>query len=164
MKSDGTTKRFYDRVSIFPIDVEEGVQNYAIDIDKRLVQVRHVSPDANQGLRFTSLLNRPRGNAFSWSPHVNLRSQVRQVCARFQIERRYIFVAVAGEWSLQTDQVRPTSMPLTALVTTALDQFSCPEESEKCLSKVKAHLRSDAICFRVDSPNVRAVGGMPSGE
>ncbi|CEO99476.1 ATP synthase mitochondrial F1 complex assembly factor 2 [Plasmodiophora brassicae] len=115
VKSDGTTKRFYDRVSIFPIDVEEGVQNYAIDIDKRLVQT-------------------PRKRILL-------------------VPTRELALAVAGEWSLQTDQVRPTSMPLTALVTTALDQFSCPEESEKCLSKVKAHLRSDAICFRVDSPN-----------
>ena len=38
VKSDGSTQRFYEKVSVLPIELDES-KSFAVDIDNRLLQV-----------------------------------------------------------------------------------------------------------------------------
>lgn len=57
---------------------------------------------------------------------------------------------VAREWQEQTDEIRPETMPLTRLVTTAIDRVALRRrEVEKELAGFAA---SDLVCYRAEVP------------
>jgi chaperone required for assembly of F1-ATPase len=58
--------------------------------------------------------------------------------------------AVAGEWEDQTDEIRPETMPLTRLVTTALDRVA--GERPVILQDLAAYAASDLVCYRAEAP------------
>lgn len=59
-------------------------------------------------------------------------------------------VALATEWDAQGARIRPSSMPLTTLVSTAVDVV--PEFRESITASVLRFLDTDAVCIRPDYP------------
>lgn len=59
-------------------------------------------------------------------------------------------VAVAAEWEAQGERIRPSSMPLTTLVSTAHDIV--PEFRETIVPSVLNYLGTDSVCIRPDQP------------
>lgn len=57
--------------------------------------------------------------------------------------------AVAAEWAAQTDNVVPENMPLTQILTTAIDGIRNRDALTKSLLK---YLDTDLLCYRVKEP------------
>jgi ATP synthase mitochondrial F1 complex assembly factor 2 len=60
-------------------------------------------------------------------------------------------IAVASEWDAQGSRIRPSSMPLTTLVSTAYDIV--PEFRESIAASVLRFLDTDALCIRPNYPD-----------
>lgn len=58
--------------------------------------------------------------------------------------------AVAAEWDAQEGRIRPSSMPLTSLISTARDIV--PESRERVIDGVLKFIHTDAVCLRPDTP------------
>eukprot|EP01117_Protostelium_nocturnum_P004404 TRINITY_DN1590_c0_g1_i1.p1 TRINITY_DN1590_c0_g1~~TRINITY_DN1590_c0_g1_i1.p1 ORF type:complete len:324 (-),score=80.52 TRINITY_DN1590_c0_g1_i1:29-1000(-) len=58
--------------------------------------------------------------------------------------------AIAVEWESQLSRIRPSSMPLMTLATTALDIV--PEKKQMLVDSLLNHLNTDVICVRDPSP------------
>ena len=58
--------------------------------------------------------------------------------------------AVAGEWNEQTEQVRPQTMPLTGLASTAIDRVG-PARAE-IVGRVADYAATDLVCYRAEHP------------
>jgi chaperone required for assembly of F1-ATPase len=58
--------------------------------------------------------------------------------------------AIAGEWDEQTDEIRPDNMPLTRLVTTALDRVA--SQRQQVLDDLCGYGASDLVCYRAETP------------
>lgn len=62
--------------------------------------------------------------------------------------------ALAEEWDRQGEQVRPETMPLTALACTALD-VARPRHAE-LVEGIARYAETDVVCYRVEEPRVLA--------
>ncbi len=58
--------------------------------------------------------------------------------------------AIAGEWAAQGDTIRPGTMPLMALSSTALDITA--KQPELVVEQVAAYAGTDLLCYRVEHP------------
>ena len=58
--------------------------------------------------------------------------------------------AVAGEWQGQGVAVKPLSLPLTRLVSTALDRVT-PRRAE-VIAEIAKYATTDLLCYRADEP------------
>lgn len=58
--------------------------------------------------------------------------------------------AVAEEWRAQEEQVRPSSMPLTQLASTALDRVE--PERPHITAQLMNYAGTDLLCYRAESP------------
>ncbi len=58
--------------------------------------------------------------------------------------------AVAHEWRRQSDKIKPTEMPLTALINTAIDYTATNRDA--VLETLIAHANHDLLCYLVDHP------------
>jgi chaperone required for assembly of F1-ATPase len=58
--------------------------------------------------------------------------------------------AIVAEWQEQGDKVDPRTMPLTRLLSTALDRI--PPEREAVVRSISAYAGTDLLCYRADSP------------
>ncbi len=59
-------------------------------------------------------------------------------------------IAIAAEWTAQGDDIIPDSMPLTQILTTALDQVS--RERLVMTEKLLSYMNTDLLCYRADQP------------
>lgn len=59
--------------------------------------------------------------------------------------------AVAAEWDAQTGRIRPSSMPLTTLVSTARDVV--PDSRERFVAQTLRFLDTDTVCIRPGYPS-----------
>lgn len=59
--------------------------------------------------------------------------------------------AVAAEWDAQTGRIRPSSMPLTTLVSTARDFV--PDSREGLVAQTMGFLDTDTVCIRPGYPS-----------
>lgn len=57
--------------------------------------------------------------------------------------------AIVAEWAAQTDQIIPDSMPVTQMLTTALDRM---RERNALTKAVLKYLDTDLLCYRVKEP------------
>jgi chaperone required for assembly of F1-ATPase len=62
---------------------------------------------------------------------------------------------MAGEWRAQKEFVRPTSMPVTRLVNTALE--AGPELAPKLRDELVRYTGNDLLCYRADQPEALVV-------
>lgn len=64
--------------------------------------------------------------------------------------RRGLAEAVAAEWDAQDPHIEPEKMPLTRLVSTALDRVA-PERAA-LIDELMKYADADLLCYRVDAP------------
>ena len=57
---------------------------------------------------------------------------------------------IAGEWRGQSGEVRPDTMPITRLVTTAIDRVA--ERRDDVMADLASFAASDLVCYRADGP------------
>lgn len=57
---------------------------------------------------------------------------------------------LAAEWNAQDKEIRPSTMPVTQLVNTAIDRI--PEEREQILAEMIRYGASDLLCYRAEHP------------
>jgi chaperone required for assembly of F1-ATPase len=60
--------------------------------------------------------------------------------------------ALMGEWAAQDPQIVPDTMPLTQLLTTALDRVAA--QREEMTHALIAYLNTDLICYRATQPAI----------
>lgn len=70
--------------------------------------------------------------------------------APFRLATRALAVAVAREWAAQSGSIRPSTMPLTQLVATAIDRM--PTERAGTLGHLTAFAETDLLCHRASHP------------
>jgi chaperone required for assembly of F1-ATPase len=58
--------------------------------------------------------------------------------------------AIADEWREQRDKIRPDTMPLTRLATTAIDRM--PAQRQAAIEEVIAYTDTDLVCYRAAEP------------
>jgi len=58
--------------------------------------------------------------------------------------------AIAAEWSAQEDEVKPLSMLLTRLASTAIDKV--PAERDRFVEELVGYSESDLLCYRAEHP------------
>jgi chaperone required for assembly of F1-ATPase len=58
--------------------------------------------------------------------------------------------AIADEWREQGDQIRPDTMPLTRLASTAIDRM--PAQRQAAIEEVVACADTDLVCYRAAEP------------
>lgn len=69
---------------------------------------------------------------------------------RLELPTAALAEAVAAEWAAQEGRIRPSSMPLTILSSTALDVV--PESRERIEASTLAFLQTDTVCIRPAHP------------
>ncbi len=57
---------------------------------------------------------------------------------------------IAAEWEAQVETIKPSTMPMTQLATTALDRVV--PERKAILSHLVAYAETDLLCYRAQSP------------
>jgi len=67
-----------------------------------------------------------------------------------RVPTRGLADAVADEWRAQTENIKPASMPLTQIASTALDHVG-PNRGE-VVEITAAYGSSDLLCYRADAP------------
>src|SRR3954447_13829631 len=71
--------------------------------------------------------------------------------APFILNNRALMEAVAEEWDAQVEDIRPHSMPVTQLASTAIDRI--PAQREEIVRAVAAYAETDLLCYRADHPD-----------
>jgi chaperone required for assembly of F1-ATPase len=66
------------------------------------------------------------------------------------VPNKMLAAAIADEWNAQTEEVRPTSMPMTRLATTALDRVS--PNREAVVNQTAKYAGTDLVCYRAARP------------
>lgn len=67
-----------------------------------------------------------------------------------EVPTHSLAISVASEWDSQEGRIRPSSMPLTTLTTTALDVV--PEFRSKIISSLVSYIHTDTCCIRPSHP------------
>jgi chaperone required for assembly of F1-ATPase len=58
--------------------------------------------------------------------------------------------AIAAEWDAQSSDIRPETMPLTRLATTAMDRTAA--ERNKIVAEIANYAGTDLVCYRAEHP------------
>jgi chaperone required for assembly of F1-ATPase len=66
------------------------------------------------------------------------------------VPNEMLAAAIAEEWNTQTEEVRPTSMPMTRLATTAVDRVS--PNRETVVNQTAKYAGTDLVCYRAARP------------
>ncbi|WP_374379031.1 ATP12 family chaperone protein [Dongia sp.] len=69
----------------------------------------------------------------------------------FELPGRALAQAIAAEWDAQADQVKPASMPLMQLASTAIDRVA--NERAKIIAELVGYAATDLVCYRADEPD-----------
>ena len=62
--------------------------------------------------------------------------------------------AIAAEWNAQQAEVRPSTMPLTRLATTAIDRVA--KQRDEIVRQVANYAATDLVCYRATHPSALA--------
>ena len=66
------------------------------------------------------------------------------------LPNRALAEAIVGEWQVQGEDIRPSTMPLMALSSTTLDITA--KHRDLVVGQVAAYAGTDLLCYRVDHP------------
>lgn len=66
------------------------------------------------------------------------------------VPSRSLAEAIAGEWQAQGERVDPASLPLTRLVSTALDRIA--SRRAEVIAEIAKYAGTDLLCYRADDP------------
>ena len=67
------------------------------------------------------------------------------ICPREDIARQ-----IAAEWDAQTDDINPAIMPLTRLLSVAIERT--PDQREALIAEARRYAGSDVLCYRAPQP------------
>jgi len=67
-----------------------------------------------------------------------------------QLPSRPLAEAIAEEWQLQEEEIRPQAMPLMALACSALDLI--PERREQEIGELAVYGETELLCYRAEHP------------
>ncbi|MCA1909815.1 MAG: ATPase [Magnetospirillum sp.] len=70
---------------------------------------------------------------------------------RLEVPSHKLALAIAAEWDAQVDEIKPHTMPLTQLASTALDRVG-PERAA-IIEQLLAYAGTDLLCYRAESPS-----------
>lgn len=70
---------------------------------------------------------------------------------KLEVPSERLALAIAGEWDAQDEVIKPYTMPLTQLATTALDRVG-PERAV-ITDQMIAYAATDLLCYRAQSPS-----------
>lgn len=70
---------------------------------------------------------------------------------KLEVPSERLALAIAAEWDAQVDEIRPATMPLTQLASTALDRVG-PERAA-ITEQLLAYAGTDLLCYRAESPS-----------
>lgn len=70
---------------------------------------------------------------------------------RLEVPSQALAQAIAAEWDAQVEEIRPHTMPLTQLASTALDRVG-PERAA-ITEQLLAYAGTDLLCYRAQSPS-----------
>lgn len=59
--------------------------------------------------------------------------------------------AVAAEWAVQGETIRPESMGITRLASTVTDQL--PERRDDAIAEIQGYAEADLLCYRAGAPS-----------
>jgi chaperone required for assembly of F1-ATPase len=68
----------------------------------------------------------------------------------FIVPTRALAEAIAAEWQAQGDEVKPHTMPLTRLASTAIDLVA--QRREQVVEEIVNYAGSDLLCYRAEQP------------
>eukprot|EP00455_Lapot_gusevi_P000600 TRINITY_DN1027_c0_g1_i1.p1 TRINITY_DN1027_c0_g1~~TRINITY_DN1027_c0_g1_i1.p1 ORF type:complete len:288 (-),score=46.80 TRINITY_DN1027_c0_g1_i1:18-881(-) len=68
------------------------------------------------------------------------------------IPQPLLAAAVAAEWDAQTEFVKPTFMPLSAICATAVDMMSSETQQKQHVRSILEWLKHDLVCYRALDP------------
>jgi chaperone required for assembly of F1-ATPase len=66
------------------------------------------------------------------------------------LPNRVLAAAIAEEWNAQEEEIRPATMPLTRLATTALDRVATQREA--IIEETANYAGTDLVCYRAAHP------------
>ena len=75
---------------------------------------------------------------------------------RVPADRPLLACLVAQEWDEQTQVLRPFSLPVTSLVSRAIDGLTAPGDRAHAESQLLRYFDTDALCFHEPEPEVLA--------
>jgi chaperone required for assembly of F1-ATPase len=70
--------------------------------------------------------------------------------AEFRLSNRALAEAIAEEWRAQADRLKPSSMPLTQLAYSWLDQLA--SDPTQIIDELMRYAETDLVCYRADGP------------
>jgi len=70
---------------------------------------------------------------------------------KLEVPSEKLALAIAAEWDAQVDEIKPHTMPLTQLASTALDRVG-PERAA-ITEQLLAYAGTDLLCYRAESPS-----------
>ena len=66
------------------------------------------------------------------------------------LPRRALIEAIAAEWDAQIDEIRPATMPVMQLVSTAIDRVM--PQRERIAADTAGYAATDLVCYRAELP------------
>lgn len=66
------------------------------------------------------------------------------------LAQKALIEAIAAEWDAQVDTVRPESMPVMQLVSTAIDRVR--PQRDRVVADVAEYATTDLVCYRAETP------------
>lgn len=100
--------------------------------------------------RFYTMVTTAENQDKNWEVHLDGRSVKTPSGHVLAMPNEDIARHIANEWSAQTDNIDPETMPLTQFVTTALDRSQTNRDEIK--SQTLNYLDTDLLCYRTDQP------------
>jgi chaperone required for assembly of F1-ATPase len=70
--------------------------------------------------------------------------------APLTLPTRALAAAIAAEWDAQDSEIKPATMPLTQLASTAIDRVR--PRREGVIDEIATYAETDLLCYRADSP------------
>jgi chaperone required for assembly of F1-ATPase len=70
--------------------------------------------------------------------------------AQLVLQQRALIEAIAAEWDAQIEEIRPETMPVMQLVSTAIDRVM--PQRERVAADIAGYAATDLVCYRAELP------------
>ena len=97
---------------------------------------------------YTSVETRPAENG--WGIALDGRKLRTPAKRELTVPSTRLAAAIATEWDAQESDIRPYTMPLTQLATTAIDRTA--EKRAEIVTDVASYVATDLVCYRAEHP------------
>jgi len=112
---------------------------------KGMVKVSGIKPNGTTKRFYKEVSISPMGDG--WTVMLDGRPLITEDKHRFIVPTASAASAIAYEWDVQGERIKPFVMPLMSLAATAIDV-----DRKKIVGKLLKYVDTDSLCYRVDSP------------